>query len=274
MTDDLTVYAHRGFAGRFPENTVRAAVRAVRAGAVALEVDVMPTADGDVVVFHDRRLDAGPESRGITDARGYVWERSTDVVTNARVRGDEATVPLLSTLLGAIPSDVLVSVELKNPGTAELFPDQAFDSPAAIPNRDRWRSFVGEVVDLCADAPNPIEYSSFCEGGLRAVTELDPDADLAVPFWRDVDAGRELARRYDPDAVHVPLSMLAGTPLFDAETHDRSAFGDPGDVVSWAETIDADVAAYTVQTWWEARAVAEADCDGFFADYPDLLQVE
>jgi glycerophosphoryl diester phosphodiesterase len=274
MSREPTVRAHRGFAGRFPENTVAAAEGAVRLGADAIEIDVMPTADGDVVVFHDPRLDSGPDSRGITDETGFVWERSTDAVTEARVRGSDATVPLLSSIVDAVPPDVVLSIELKNPGTADIHPDEAFASPDRIPNRERWRSFVADVVDVASGADNPVQYSCFCEGGLSALADSDIEGGLAVPFWRDVETGLELAHRYDPDALHVPLSMLVGTARFDAEAHDASAFGPPGGPVAWAETIDADVLAWTVQTWWEARAAVEAGCDGFFADYPDLYRTE
>jgi glycerophosphoryl diester phosphodiesterase len=50
------VVAHRGGSAVAPENTRAAITRALREGADAIEVDVLPTRDGHLVVHHDERL--------------------------------------------------------------------------------------------------------------------------------------------------------------------------------------------------------------------------
>ncbi|MCY2962026.1 MAG: glycerophosphodiester phosphodiesterase family protein [Planctomycetota bacterium] len=49
--------AHRGYAARYPENTLAALEAAIDAGARHVEVDVQLSADGFPVLFHDRTLD-------------------------------------------------------------------------------------------------------------------------------------------------------------------------------------------------------------------------
>ncbi len=49
--------AHRGYAARFPENTLSALEAAIAAGARWVEVDVQLSADGFPVLFHDRTLE-------------------------------------------------------------------------------------------------------------------------------------------------------------------------------------------------------------------------
>lgn len=49
--------AHRGYAHRFPENTLAAVDAAIRAGARHVEIDVQISADGFPVLFHDRTLE-------------------------------------------------------------------------------------------------------------------------------------------------------------------------------------------------------------------------
>jgi glycerophosphoryl diester phosphodiesterase len=51
------VIAHRGFSSRHPENTMEAIRAAIQVGADMVEVDVQETRDGEIVVFHDYRLD-------------------------------------------------------------------------------------------------------------------------------------------------------------------------------------------------------------------------
>lgn len=49
--------AHRGWAARFPENTVAAIRGAIQAGGRFVEVDVQLAAGGEPVLFHDRTLE-------------------------------------------------------------------------------------------------------------------------------------------------------------------------------------------------------------------------
>jgi glycerophosphoryl diester phosphodiesterase len=52
----LELVAHRGYAARYPENTLAALEAAIEAGARHVEVDVQLSADGFPVLFHDRTL--------------------------------------------------------------------------------------------------------------------------------------------------------------------------------------------------------------------------
>lgn len=51
-----TIVAHRGDAGRFPENTLPAIESALRTGIRHIEIDIQLTADGVPVLFHDDAL--------------------------------------------------------------------------------------------------------------------------------------------------------------------------------------------------------------------------
>jgi len=53
----IKLIAHRGYAARYPENTLVAIHAAIEAGAQFVEVDVQLAADGAPVLFHDRTLD-------------------------------------------------------------------------------------------------------------------------------------------------------------------------------------------------------------------------
>ena len=59
-------FAHRGFSGRYPENTMLAFRKAIEAGADGIENDVQYTKDGELVVIHDETVDR------TTDGVGYV----------------------------------------------------------------------------------------------------------------------------------------------------------------------------------------------------------
>lgn len=65
------VVAHRGYRSAAPENTLPAFAAAVKAGAQAIEMDVVLNAEGTPVVIHDETVD------GTTNARGSVKDFTT-----------------------------------------------------------------------------------------------------------------------------------------------------------------------------------------------------
>lgn len=268
-TDDVTVIAHRGFAGRYPENTVGAVEGATRGetSADTVEIDVQPTADGTPVVCHDSRLD-GREDGGLTDATGVVRETDTATVTGASVLGTTETVPTLADLLSAVPPSVGVNVELKNPGTHDVAPGRRLSAAELADRGDVWRPFTRSVLDIVGEYDNDILFSSFCEAALSTVREQAPSLPVAALCADDIRTGLHVARRYDCEAIHVPLDMVPGTPSFDAER-----FGDI-DVCGVAHDEGRAVNVWTVETWHQARGVAAAGADGIIADYPGLLDFE
>ncbi|MGL4791192.1 MAG: glycerophosphodiester phosphodiesterase [Anaerotignaceae bacterium] len=62
----MRVIAHRGYCGKYPENTMLAFKKAVEAGCDELELDVQLTKDGVLVVIHDESVDR------TTDGTGFV----------------------------------------------------------------------------------------------------------------------------------------------------------------------------------------------------------
>ncbi|WP_297870757.1 glycerophosphodiester phosphodiesterase [uncultured Oscillibacter sp.] len=61
-------FAHRGYSGKYPENTMLAFRKAVEAGADGIELDVQLTRDGEPVILHDEQVDR------TTDGTGWVKE--------------------------------------------------------------------------------------------------------------------------------------------------------------------------------------------------------
>lgn len=266
--DGVTVVAHRGFAGRYPENTLGAA-RAAAADADAVELDVTATADGDPVAFHDSRL-GGRDDGGLTDREGYVWEASTETVTETEVLDSGLTVPTLADAVDAVPPEIGLNVELKNPGTAAVRPGESLDGTDLAAARERWGPFVDRVLDDLADAPHDVLFSSFCEGALAAVRGRS-DAPVAPIVWDDVEMGLAVARRYDAAAIHPPWNLVAGTPFAGEEYCQGSVAGPRVDVVSRARDAGLAVNAWTVDTWYRADRLRAAGVNGVIADYPGLL---
>lgn len=90
------IVAHRGFAGRYPENTVLSLAAAVAYGARFLEFDIQLTRDGVPVVCHDDTLiRCGNDARRVLD---HDWAdlRDARVGERDRLGPGFADVPLSS----------------------------------------------------------------------------------------------------------------------------------------------------------------------------------
>lgn len=283
-----SIIAHRGFAGMYPENTVRAARLAAglppreashhhrkqfRPGAAMIEIDVMATADGDVVVFHDDRL-AGRDGgeRGLTDRSGIVWETPTETVLAAEVLDSGETIPLLDELVEALPPWIGVNVEFKNPGTSDLRFAKALDEDTLTEQKAIWRPFTENVLSVVSDHENEILVSSFYEAALATVRETDPSIPVAFLFWDSIPEGLTVTRRYDCEAIHPPWNMIKHTPFFGDEYYTSGPFADT-DLLKVANNEDRAVNVYTIETWYQATQLANAGVDGLIADYPGLRSI-
>lgn len=286
LDDDPNLIAHRGFAGVNPENTVGAVEAASRGGlsslapsrrADSIEIDVLPTADGDVVVFHDDKLasrDGG--TRGLLDVSErlqglFAWETSTETITNATVLGTDETVPLLTEVLDAIPPSVGVNVELKNPGSTELEFAANLSGDDLTAQKDLWRPFVHDVLEIVDHYNNDFLFSSFYEAAIALVRE-NSDYRIAPLLWDSIDKGIEIAREYDAEAIHPPYNMIKGTPFFKDQYFLSGESFEDTDLVAVAHEEGRDVNPYTLGTFYQAEQLAAAGVDGIIADYPDLFR--
>ena len=114
------VIAHRGFSGRYPENTMPAFEAAARLPIDALELDVHSSRDGRIVVIHDAQLDR------TTNRTGRVFDQNWDTLRNTDAgfhfdpdkngsypfRGKGIGIPLLEDVFKAFPDKKFI-IEIK-----------------------------------------------------------------------------------------------------------------------------------------------------------------
>jgi len=264
--------AHRGYAGIAPENTVEAATRAAAHNETAmLEIDVQPAACGTPVVIHDERLDGSRDGRPLTDATGLVWETPLEKLQETHVLGTDATVPTLAEFLAAVPETVGINVELKNPGTTELRVGESLSPADRDQRREVWQPFVERVVADCATFGGDLLFSSFCEGAIAALRAV-ADYPVAPLVWDDLEAGLEIARRYDCEAIHPPRNAIAGTHLAETAYAGFPAAEPAIDVLEVAHAEGRAVNVWTATNWVQFDALAAAGVDGIVADYPGLAR--
>jgi glycerophosphoryl diester phosphodiesterase len=119
MDDDVLVIAHRGAAGRAPENTLAALAAAIEDGADLLEIDVQETIDGEVVVIHDSDfMKIAGDPRKVWDIT-YEETRAIDIGSWFAPEFRSERLPNLEEVLELARGKVRVDIELKYYGHDE-----------------------------------------------------------------------------------------------------------------------------------------------------------
>jgi glycerophosphoryl diester phosphodiesterase len=228
------VVGHRGAAARAPENTRASLKAALDATAPAVEIDVALSADGRVVLLHDRTLDRTTTGRGPVRKKRWDEIRVLDAGSwfGARFAG-EAVLDLDGAL------DLVV-------GRAHLI----------VEIKDALA--VDAVLSLLArrDAERAVTISSFAWEALAVARRRHPGIDLAATVKR-------LERR-DPVAFAVSVGASA--------VHPNRALVTPA-WVERAHEAGLAVVPYTVNGAEELDRVVRAGADGCFTDDPgDLVR--
>jgi len=109
--DQTLVFAHRGFSGKFTENSLQAFQQAVNLGVDGVELDVWVCKTGELVVFHDREL------ARVTNGKGKIIDQTFDELRALKLTNGQK-IPTLLEVLTQINRQCIVNIELKGPGTA------------------------------------------------------------------------------------------------------------------------------------------------------------
>jgi glycerophosphoryl diester phosphodiesterase len=167
----VRLIAHRGFAGRYPENTLYAVRRAAET-ADLVEVDVRRCASGELVVIHAETVDR------VTDGTGRVADLSLSALRDLDVLDSGAPIPTLAAVVDAVSAPCGLNVELKEAETA------------------------ADAARLLAEAAADVIVSSFDPAALAAVREVTPELPTALLFGTDPRDGLREATELGCAAVH------------------------------------------------------------------------
>lgn len=108
-------FAHRGFSGKYPENTLLAFKKAIEAGVDGIEFDVQITKDGELVIIHDETINR--TSNGSGCVKDYTYEELLQYDFSAQYAGKfgKMKLPLLSEYFELVKDTKIISnIELKN----------------------------------------------------------------------------------------------------------------------------------------------------------------
>jgi len=166
---DFVAVGHRGAAGHEPENTLRSIRRALELGVAGIEIDVQ-FVDGELVIFHDKKLERTTNGRGLLARHTFAQIRQLDAGLGERI-------PTLREVLETVDRRAFVNIELKGRRTA---------APVS--------ALIAEFITHRGWTSEHFIVSSFQRRELRAIT--DPAIRIGLLLTRP-------SRLYHISARHV-----------------------------------------------------------------------
>jgi len=231
------IVAHRGGSALAPENTLAAIRGAVRLGADAVEVDVLPSRDGRLMAHHDERL---TRTAGVAEA---VWELDVHDLQRldvgrwfgAAFAGEQ--IPTLEEVAAQLPSRMRLVADFKH-------------------GDERFPGLARRVADFArALGPERLAVLSIQHGFAVSVAEAAPGVLPLFTYRAPLSSDEELRKLRDlPVGAGLAASMRA-----------LSA----GMLVAAAEAGRA-VYVFTPNTETELRVALGLGADGVITDRPDL----
>ena len=107
----MLIIGHRGARGYIAENTLESIQKALDLNVDGVEIDVYQCASGEIVVFHDSKLNR------LTSNRGFIEKTNFDELNTILVKG-KYKIPTLEQVLELIAGNILLNIELKGKNTA------------------------------------------------------------------------------------------------------------------------------------------------------------
>jgi len=230
--DDVAVIAHRGAAGKAPENTLASVRQAMEDGADWIEIDVQESIDGEVVVIHDSDFMklAGMDLK--------VWDstlkelRKIDVGSWFGPEFSAERVPTLAKVLEETRGQARVLIELKYYGH-----DQQLEQ---------------RVVDIVEEAGmvDDIAIMSLKHSGIKKFHTLRPDWVVGLL------SSKAIGNLFDLDVDFLAVNMGMATPGF----------------VRSAQLANKQVFVWTVNDLVSMSRMMSLGVDGIITDEPELAR--
>lgn len=231
----MNIFAHRGFSGKYPENTLLAFKEALKLDIDGIELDVHKSKDGKLVVIHDEDVKRTFQGNGEIKNLNYDELLKLKCSKNGFEENLECRIPLLEEVLDLIKDrDIILNIEIKND----------------IVSYDNIEFDVLNLINKY-EVKNKILISSFNHKALRRVKELQGDINIGVLYEEEIPNVIEYAKEIGAYAIHPCKSLI--TDEIVKEAHDNNI----------------KVNVYTVNKEADVKRLNSWNVDGIFTDYSD-----
>ncbi|MBP1930575.1 glycerophosphodiester phosphodiesterase [Ammoniphilus resinae] len=237
MKRDFLIFAHRGAAHRYPENTFPAFKEALRLGASGLELDVQLTKDGYPVVIHDFRVNRTTNGRGLVKNYTLKEIKALSAGSWFHPRFAHLKIPTLEeVLIKAKELPILLNIELKN----LLIKNENLES---------------EVIRLVCKygMEKQIYLSTFNPESISRIRHLNPNIQTSFLYFGILEEPWKMAYELGAACIQPPIISLTR------------------DLVRASRERGLLVFPYHVNQWREIQRSLELGVDGVITMYPERV---
>ncbi|GFP74812.1 glycerophosphodiester phosphodiesterase [Clostridium fungisolvens] len=224
--------AHRGFSGKYPENTMLAFKKASEAYCNGIETDVQLTKDGVPVLIHDETLDRTSNGSGLVKDYTYSELLKFDF-------GNGQKIPALEDFIAfSKENDLVINLELKN----SIIPYEGLEH------------IILKLLDKYSYQKDKIILSSFNHYSMVNIKTLDNSYKTGLLYDCWIYKPGDYCRLCGADAMHPQFFSVLNKKLVD-------------DIKSEGFQINT----YTVNEVEYMKKLLNLGIDGIITNYPDLL---
>ncbi|AXU71357.1 TPA: glycerophosphodiester phosphodiesterase [Clostridioides difficile] len=232
----MNIYAHRGFSGKYPENTILAFKKCLDMDIYGIELDVHRTKDGKIVVIHDEKVDRTFNGHGFVKDFTLRKLKTLNSSFEGYQSNKECKIPTLEEVLILIsPTDLILNIELKT-------------------DKINYPNIEKDVLELILkyNMKNRVLISSFNSNSLKNFHKLDPSVKTGLLCYLPINNVVNFAKFLGNSYLHPPLVLVNESLI---ELCHKNLLG---------------VNAYTVNEEDDILHCLKLNVDGIFTNYPDI----
>lgn len=232
-------FAHRGFSGKYPENTMLAFQKAVEVGADGIELDVHLSKDGELVIMHDEAIDRTTDGKGLIADYTYSELLQFDASAGFKGRYGINKIPTLREYFAFIQpiAGFITNIELKT-------------------DKNEYPGIEQKAADLIAefDLADRIIISSFNHYSVLRFKALMPQVKCGFLYDCRIANAGEYAKSRGVECVHPSYVGLTEENVPEIKAN--------GIVIN----------TWTVNSPEEVKRLYHLGVDAVIGNYPDMTK--
>lgn len=233
----MKIFAHRGFSGYYPENTILAFEKALDLDIYGIELDVHKTKDSQIVVIHDEEVDRTYIGSGFVKDLTLKELQSLKSSNLEFKENPQCKIPTLSEVIELVKtSDKFLNIEIKT-------------------DKFTYPGIEKDVIDIIKkyNFSDKVILSSFNINSIIACKNIDSNIKTAFLYDFHIPNVINLSKRINASGIN-PNKDLVDKKL-----------------VSHAHSNNLEVTPYTANTKDEMLKLIDSGVDGMFTNFPDKL---
>ena len=259
----VQVFGHRGAPAYRPENTLESFELALSMGVDALECDIVPTKDGQLVLRHEADL---RDTTDVLDKTEFAGRYHSTDLTLAEIQ----TLRAKERLPEWRPGSAKFDGQFRIPTLKDFLNSELANGQTLILEVKDAPNFLKQGIDIVSLFGDVVDETGIADRATVMVEAFEPPTMDALRsrfgtrfplFYGLEEWDEENAFKYD--GVSLDFQLIRRMPEIVARIHDAG-------LPAWGFTARVEFAKNSVEEY--LHLLIETGVDGIFADHPDLLR--